>query len=258
MSTFTRHGSSVLKTTPFFFFETGISSLALVLCFYKISAPNNITFYLVLAAYVLSSAISGLYNYERNLNYTKQLQLLIVFYVIWVLFYTAGSLIFLSAIEVPFYKTLLFFGFIFVTKTITIMLLFVFRKRSPYFQEKILVYMDDTGKSFIRDVNQLKRTGYKIYEGEKTLFEKEKIRELKEMIQHNKIKSVFIPLQKTIKNSSDHILDLAWGKQLKIKLLADYNSPVIGKKAMFYAITQVFNYNISRLDFIFNLSLIHI
>ena len=45
-----------------------------------------------------------------------------------------------------------------------------------------------------------------------------------------------------------HILNLNWKKQTRIKLITSYNSPITGRNAQFYGLTQVVKYFVSPLD----------
>ena len=192
--------------------------------------------------------LSRFYNYERNLNFTKQLQRFILFSFFWsTLFFLATR--FFSDIVV--WNTTAVIKFIlsaFLIKAIAVNALFKLRQRSSLFQENILVYKADSGTNFIKDVRDLKRTGFNIYEADETLFEESSLDQLVQTTLENNIKSIYVPLDIVLDEANTHILGLSWNKQVRIKLIANYNSPITGRNAHFYGLTQVVSHHVSPLD----------
>ena len=127
--------------------------------------------------------MSRFYNYERNLTFTKQLQRFILF------FFFCGSLLFISTVffsDKFVWNTISFIKFtaiIFLIKAGVLTVLFKLRKRTPLFQENILVHNSELGDNFIKDVVDLKRTGFNIYRADKTLFEETSVDQLEQTIQ---------------------------------------------------------------------------
>jgi putative colanic acid biosynthesis UDP-glucose lipid carrier transferase len=195
--------------------------------------------------------MSRFYNYERNLTFTKQLQRFILFSFFW------GSLFFLATLffsDKLVWNTIAFLKFtasIFLIKAVALIALFKLRKRTPLFQENILVHNSDSGNNFIKDVQELKRTGFNIYEADKTLFEETSFHQLEQSIQENSIQSIYVPLDIVLDGTNSHILNLNWKKQTRIKFITSYNSPITGRNAQFYGLTQVVTHHVSPLDSIF-------
>ncbi|MAW16940.1 MAG: hypothetical protein CMC89_03370 [Flavobacteriaceae bacterium] len=238
----------LLKYFPFWFFEWGS------LCFFYALSPtllvnnNSTPFYIIISIWALGGIMSRFYNYERNLTFTKQLQRFILFTFIW------GSLFFLATLffsDKFVWNTISFIKLtviIFFIKAVSIIVLFKLRKSASLFQENILVYNSDSGNNFIKDVHELKRTGFKIYEADKTIFEETSFDKLEKIIQENKIQSLYVPLNMVLDGANAHILNLNWKKQTRIKLITSYNSPITGRNAQFYGLTQVVKYFVSPLD----------
>jgi putative colanic acid biosynthesis UDP-glucose lipid carrier transferase len=192
--------------------------------------------------------MSRFYNYERNLTFTKQLQRFILFSFLW------GSLLFLATLffsdefvwnTIAIIKTS---SNIFLIKAVALIVLFKFRRSIPLFQENILVHNSDSGQNFIKDVHELKRTGLNIYEADKTLFEETSFYQLEQTIQENSIQTIYVPLDIVLDGANPHILNLNWKKQTRIKLITSYNSPITGRNAHFYGLTQVVSHHVSPLD----------
>lgn len=249
MSTATRLSSSFITYLPFLLFEWGV--LGLYVFFTKpIGFQENFNQQLVaiLAVWIFSALIAKFYSYERNLTYTKQLQRFMLFSVFWWLFFMLILQLSPSLFVVNMSAVLNFYLTVFTTKALSIITLFQLRNTQPYFQQNILVYPSASGKNFIADVAQLKRTGYKIHQVEKTLLEKKSIKALKAFIETKKIESIFMPLEVALKKSSTHLLDLSRNKHLEVKLIANYNTPIAGKGTRIYGLTQVINHSLSPLD----------
>jgi putative colanic acid biosynthesis UDP-glucose lipid carrier transferase len=115
-----------------------------------------------------------------------------------------------------------------------------------------LVHNSELGKNFIKDVVDLKRTGFNIYRADKTLFEETSVDQLEQTIQENSIQSLYVPLEVILDDSNAHILNLNWEKQTSIKLISSYNPPITVRNAQFYGLTQVVLHHVSPLDSIFN------
>ena len=196
--------------------------------------------------------MSRFYNYERNLTFTKQLQRFILF------FFFCGSFLFITTVffsDKFVWNTISFIKFtaiIFLIKAGVLTILFKLRKRTPLFQENILVHNSELGKNFIKDVVDLKRTGFNIYRADKTLFEETSVDQLEQTIQENSIQSLYVPLEVILDDSNAHILNLNWEKQTSIKLISSYNPPITVRNAQFYGLTQVVLHHVSPLDSIFN------
>ena len=240
----------LLKYVPFWAFEWVLLFLSAVY-FIKLSyTTNNLTLHygVFFGIWSLSAIISRFYAYERNLTITKQLQRFILFSVFFAVFFYAVTL--LSLQEVTWIPQVLVKSLItaFLLKAVAILTIFSLRKQTTAYQQNILVYNSGTGKNFIRDVRQLKRTGFQIYEAEKTLFRKESLERFKEKIMNDNIQIIYIPLEVAFKEAFAHILNLNWNKQVSLKLITDYNAPITGRKAQFYGLTQVTKYYISPLD----------
>ncbi len=240
----------LLKYVPFWAFEWVLLFLSAVY-FIKLSyTTNNLTLHygVFFGIWSLSAIISRFYAYERNLTITKQLQRFILFSVLCAVFFYAVTL--LSLQEVTWIPQVLVKSLItaFLLKAVAILTIFSLRKQTTAYQQNILVYNSGTGKNFIRDVRQLKRTGFQIYEAEKTLFRKESLESFKKMVMNDKIQTIYIPLEVAFKEAFSHILNLNWNKQVSLKLITDYNAPITGRKAQFYGLTQVTKYYISPLD----------
>lgn len=239
-----------LKYLPFWVFEWGslfVCSLLTLSPAFLINNSTTASFVLV-SIWVLSGIMSRFYNYERNLTFTKQLQRFILFSFLW------GSLLFLATLffsdefvwnTIAVIKTS---ASIFLIKAVALIVLFKFRRSIPLFQENILVHNSDSGQNFIKDVHELKRTGLNIYEADKTLFEETSFDQLEQTIQENSIQSIYVPLDIVLNGANAHILNLNWKKQTRIKLITSYNSPITGRNAQFYGLTQVIKHFVSPLD----------
>jgi putative colanic acid biosynthesis UDP-glucose lipid carrier transferase len=239
-----------LKYLPFWVFEWGSLFVCSLLTLSPAFLINKSTtaFFVLVSIWVLSGIMSRFYNYERNLTFTKQLQRFILFSFLW------GSLLFLAAL---FFSDELVWNTIAVIKTsaslflikaLAVLVLFKLRKSVPLFQEKILAYNADSGTNFIKDVRDLKRTGYNIYEADKTLFEEPSFDQLEQTIQENNIQSIYVPLEIVLDETNAHILNLNWNKKVRIKLITNYDSPITGRNAHFYGLTQVVSHHVSPLD----------
>jgi putative colanic acid biosynthesis UDP-glucose lipid carrier transferase len=198
--------------------------------------------------WLLSGLFAKFYYYERNLTYTKQLQRFLLFSVLWAVLFFLVEIIAPSLFLVNTKNALGFCFVVFFSKTISIVTLFQLRKSVLRYQQNILVYNSETGNRFIKDITQLKRTGYNICEAEKELFTKKSLEALKALVQKEQIKTIFLPVEVAFKKLSEHILDLSWSKEVEIKLIADYNSPISGKGAQTFGLTQIVNHTTSPLD----------
>ena len=239
-----------LKYLPFWVFEWGSLFVCSLLTLSPAFLINNSTtaFFVLVFIWVLSGIMSRFYNYERNLTFTKQLQRFILFSFLW------GSLLFLATLffsdefvwnTIAVIKTS---ASIFLIKAVALIVLFKLRKNTPLFQENILVHNSDSGQNFIKDVHELKRTGLNIYEADKTLFEETSFDQLEQTIQENSIQTIYVPLDIVLDGANAHILKLNWKKQTRIKLITSYNSPITGRNAQFYGLTQVIKHFVSPLD----------
>jgi putative colanic acid biosynthesis UDP-glucose lipid carrier transferase len=239
----------ILPYLPFWFFEWGA---LLVFSLYTLNPTvltnNKTAFYVLVSIWFMGGILSRFYNYERNLNFTKQLQRFILFSFFWsILFFLATR--FFS--EIVVWNTTVVIKFIlsaFLIKAIAVIALFKLRQRSSLFQENILVYKADSGTNFIKDVRDLKRTGFNIYEADETLFEESSLDQLVQKTLENNIKSIYVPLDIVLDEANTHILSLSWNKQVRIKLITNYNSPITGRNAHFYGLTQVLSHHVSPLD----------
>ena len=244
----------LLPYFPFWFFEWG----SLFVCSLYTLKPtfltnNNTTvFYVLVSIWLLGGILSRFYNYERNLNFTKQLQRFILFSFFWVALFYLVTLFFSDKLVWNTLAVINFTVSLFLIKALAVIVLFKLRKSVPLFQEKILVYNADSGTNFIKDVRDLKRTGFNIYEADKTLFEETSFDQLEQTIQENNIQSIYVPLDVVLDETNDHILNLNWNKQVRIKLITNYNSPITGRNAQFYGLTQVVTHHVSPLDSILN------
>ena len=234
---------------PFWFFEWGALFVCSLYTLNPTVLTNNTTvIYVLVSIWFMGGILSRFYNYERNLNFTKQLQRFILFSFFW------GALFFLATrffSDILVWNTTAVIKFIlsvFLIKAIAVIALFKLRQRSSLFQENILVYKADSGTNFIKDVRDLKRTGFNIYEADETLFEESSLDQLVQKTLENNIKSIYVPLDIVLDEANTHILSLSWNKQVCIKLIANYNSPITGRNAHFYGLTQVVSHHVSPLD----------
>ena len=234
---------------PFWFFEWGALFVCSLYTLNPTVLTNNTTvIYVLVSIWFMGGILSRFYNYERNLNFTKQLQRFILFSFFW------GALFFLATrffSDILVWNTTAVIKFIlsvFLIKAIAVIALFELRQRSSLFQENILVYKADSGTNFIKDVSDLKRTGFNIYEADETLFEESSLDQLVQTTLKNNIKSIYVPLDILLDETNTHILSLSWNKQVCIKLIANYNSPITGRNAHFYGLTQVVSHHVSPLD----------
>lgn len=254
MNTATKRSFSFLPYIPFLLLEWAILAVYLGNTFFKpklLQENFKHQIVIVLLIWLISAVIAKFYHYDRNLTYTKQLQRFLLFSSIWVLMYFLVELFSTSLFVVNQSTVIGFLLIVFFSKAISISILFKLRKTSLAYQHNILVYNLGSAKSFISDVILLKRTGYNIYKAEKGLFDKKSIDLLKSTIHKEKIKTIFIPIEVALKKSSEHILDLSWNKEVKIKLVANYNAPIVGKGARFFGLTQIVRHRTSPLDDIF-------
>lgn len=205
-------------------------------------------FFAPVSIWILSGIMSRFYNYERNLTFTKQLQRFILFSFIWLVAFYLASLIFFDTFAWNTLALIYFITTVFLIKAIAIIVLFNLRKSTSLFQENILVYNADSGINFIKDVRELKRTGFNIYEADKTLFEETSFDLLEQKIHENNIQSIYLPLDVVLGGANAHILNLNWNKQARIKLITTYNSPITVRNAQFYGLTQVVTHHVSPLD----------
>lgn len=196
----------------------------------------------------LSGLFAKFYYYERNLTYTKQLQRFLLFSVLWAVLFFLVEIIAPSLFLINTKNALGFYFVVFFSKTISIVTLFQLRKSVLRYQQNILVYNSETGNRFIKDITQLKRTGYNVYKAEKEVFAKKSLEALKALVQKEQIKTIFLPVEVAFKKLSEHILDLSWSKEVEIKLIADYNSPISGIGAQTFGLTQIVNHTTSPLD----------
>ena len=203
---------------------------------------------MLVSIWLLGGILSRFYNYERNLNFTKQLQRFILFSFFWAAFFYLATLFFSDKLVWNTLAVINFIVSLFLIKALAVIVLFKLRKSVPLFQEKILVYNADSGTNFIKDVRDLKRTGFNIYEADKTLFEETSFDQLEQTIQENNIQSIYVPLDVVLDETNAHILNLSWNKRVRIKLITNYNSPITGRNAHFYGLTQVVLHHVSPLD----------
>lgn len=201
----------------------------------------------ILAVWIFSALTAKFYHYERNLTYTKQLQRFLLFSVLCALLFFLIQLV--SARFVVNTSTALFFYLVvFISKAISLWTLFELRMTSSRYQQNILVYDSGSGKRFSEDINQLKRTGLNVIEVEKELFDNKSSELLKMVIKEKDIDSIFLPMEVALKKSSDHILELSWNKEVEVKFISDYNSPILGIGAMNFGLTKAVNHLVSPLD----------
>ena len=146
---------------------------------------------MLVSIWLLGGILSRFYNYERNLNFTKQLQRFILFSFFWAAFFYLATLFFSDKLVWNTLAVINFTVSLFLIKALAVIVLFKLRKSVPLFQEKILVYNADSGTNFIKDVRDLKRTGFNIYEADKRLFEETSFDQLKQTIQENNIQSIY-------------------------------------------------------------------
>jgi putative colanic acid biosynthesis UDP-glucose lipid carrier transferase len=240
----------LLPYLPFWFFEWG----SLFVCSLYTLKPtfltnNNTTvFYVLVSIWLLGGILSRFYNYERNLNFTKQLQRFILFSIFWAAFFYLATLFFSDKLVWNTLAVINFTVSLFLIKALAVIVLFKLRKSVPLFQEKILVCNGDSGTNFIKDARDLKRTGFNIYEADKRLFEETSFDQLEQTIQENNIQSIYVPLDIVLDGANAHILNLNWNKQVRVKFITSYNSPITGRNAHFYGLTQVVSHHVSPLD----------
>lgn len=197
--------------------------------------------------WIFSALTAKFYNFERNLTYTKQLQRFLLFSVLWALLFFLIQLI-SAPFSVNANNVLFFYLVVFISKAISLGTLFKLRMSTSRYQQNILVYDSGSGKRFSKDINQLKRTGLNVFERKKELFDKKSSEALKTVIKEKDIESIFLPMEIALKKSSDHILELSWNKEVKVKFISDYNSPILGIGAMTFGLTKAVNHLVSPLD----------
>ena len=231
---------------PFLFFEIWV-----LICFlYAVKDTYSLNAIIgpIVTLWGFSSAMAKFYHYERSLNYTKQLQRFIFSFVLFFIVGYVSKRIFLDASTPPLVLFGVFFLVVLVTKAVAISLLFWCRRKLKIFQKNILVYDSKTGKQFVQDVKDLKRTGYNIVVVNKQLFEEKNATKLTETIQKNKISSIYVPFETAFKKSGAHILNFGWEKENDLYLVANYNSVAAVNKAQFFGLTQTIKYRVSPLD----------
>lgn len=252
MNNVTRRRFGFLIYSPFLIFEWAglIYSAKIVLFEPQLQSEQNS--FQIASAFVFIWAICALsskfYSYERNLTFSKQLQRYVVCCALFMGIIYFVNLLVLAFNSLPLYPLLLLVIIVFVLKAITIITLFYFRKNVALFQERILVYDSDRGKNFIDDINGLKRTGYKPNLVQKRLFSPESLEELRAKIFEDKINTIVLPLEVALKKSMEHITALNWKGEVNVKFIADYDSPITGRSAQFFGLTQVLKHQVSPLD----------
>ena len=141
-----------------------------------------------------------------------------------------------------------FFLAVFISKAISLSIVFWLRKKSKIFQKNILVYDSKVGKQFVQDINELKRTGYNPIICDKELFEEKAIEKLLDLTRKNKVSTIFIPFELMLKKSKEHIINFAWVRNYRIGLIANYDFPITGRSSRFFGLTQVISHIVSPLD----------
>ena len=251
MNNFTYRKTTLLYT-PFFLFELGggMGFLYFFLSHNLLISSDILPEFLgpIILVWSISALVARLYYYDRNLTYTKQLQRFIFFCVLFYVLLFLSRFIFLNAALSTTYSIGLFFLVVFTTKAITISLLFWLRKNFNLFQRNILIYDSKTGKRFVQDIKDLKRTGYDPIIANKELFEENANDKLLDTVKKKKISTIFIPFELMFKKSKEHIINLGWDKEIKIDLIAMYDFPITGSNARFFGLTQTIRHRISPLD----------
>ena len=248
MNTFTLGKTSLLHT-PFFFFEIGVS----VYLLYKSNFQDHLTnpqvfFVTSILVWSLSALAAKFYYYERNITYTKQLQRFIFSCLLFLTFFYISVVTFLNSPFFPLKSVGFFFLAAFIAKAITLSIVFWLRKNSKTFQKNILVYDSKTGKQFVQDIKELKRTGYNPIISNKELFEEKAIEKLLDSVRKNKASTIFIPLELMLKKSKEHIINFVWAREYRIGLIASYDFPITGRSSRFFGLTQVIRHSVSPLD----------
>ena len=229
---------------PFFIFEIGV----IVSLFYLFSDSITITTpYITALLWFFSVGVAKLYYYERNLTYTKQLQRLTFSFGVFSIIICLGDLMLSKTITFSPLLLAAFFAVVFITKAAAVSLLFWLRQNVKSFQENILVYDSKTGKQFVRDVTDLKRTGYNMTVADKQLFEENEFSKLIETLQQNSINAIFIPFER-LKKLGWHTRNLAWEKEIKLFFMANYDTVTFGDNPYFFGLTQIVRYRTSPLD----------
>ena len=244
MNTFKKR-TPLFLYTPFLLFEIGAALFFLYVArgSYETAAPSSI----IVLFWIFSTAVTKLYHYERNLTYTKQFQRFIFSSALFLIIVYVASLIIANAISFSIYIMAAFFAVVFITKAAAVSALFWLRKNVKSYQENILVYDSKTGKQFVRDVIDLKRTGYNITVADKQMFEENEFIKLIETVQQNNITAIFIPFER-LKKLGSHTLNLAWEKQNKLFFMANYNTVTFGNNPCFFGLTQIVRFRTSPLD----------
>ena len=248
MNTFTQRKISLLFA-PFFFFEIGVSLGFLFTGNFQDHVTNPQAFFVTsILAWSLSALATKFYYYERNITYTKQLQRFLFSCLLFLpLFYTS-AVTFLNTPFFPFVSVGFFFLAVFIAKAITLSMVFWMRKNFKVFQKNILVYDSKTGKQFVQDIKELKRTGYNPIICNKELFEEKAIEKLLDSVQKNKVSTIFIPFELMLKKSKEHIINFVWARNYRIRLIANYDFPITGRSSRFFGLTQVIKHSVSPLD----------
>ena len=248
MNTFTLGKTSLLHT-PFFFFEIGVSLGFLFTGNFQDYLTNPQAFFVTsILAWSLSALATKFYYYERNITYTKQLQRFIFSCLLFLPLFYSSAVTFLNIPFFPFVSVGFFFLAVFIAKAITLSMVFWLRKNFKVFQKNILVYDSKTGKQFVQDIKELKRTGYNPIICNKELFEEKAIEKLLDSVQKNKVSTIFIPFELMLKKSKEHIINFVWARNYRIRLIANYDFPITGRSSRFFGLTQVIGHSVSPLD----------
>ena len=248
MNTFTHRKTSLLYA-PFFLFESGASLGFLYSGNFQDHVTNPQAFFVTsILVWSLSSLATKFYYYERNITYTKQLQRFIFFCLLFSALFYISAVTFLNTPFFPLKSVGFSFLVVFIAKAITLSILFWLRKNSKIFQKNILVYDSKTGKQFVQDIKELKRTGYNPIICNIELFDEKAIEKLLDSVRKNKVSTIFIPLELMLKKSKEHIINFVWAREYKIGLIASYDFPITGRSARFFGLTQVIRHSVSPLD----------
>lgn len=248
MNTFTQLKTSFLYA-PLFLFELGVSLSFLYLGSFRNHLINSQTLFVTsFLVWSLSALAAKLYYYERNITYTKQLQRFIFFCLLFSVLFYVYARIFLNIPFLSFMSVGFFFLAVFISKAISLSIVFWLRKKSKIFQKNILVYDSKVGKQFVQDINELKRTGYNPIICDKELFEEKAIEKLLDLTRKNKVSTIFIPFELMLKKSKEHIINFAWVRNYRIGLIANYDFPITGRSSRFFGLTQVISHIVSPLD----------
>ena len=235
--------------TPFLLFEIGAALFVIYVV--KGSYETAIHSSIIALSWFFSTLAAKLYHYERNLTYTKQLQRFIFSIALCSIFIYLMELIAIGTISFSPFLLAVFFVVVFFAKAATISVLFWLRQNVKLYQKNILVHDSKTGKQFVQEISDLKRTGYNITVVEKRLFEKKEEVKLKRILKENKINSIYIPFEVALKTSAAHILNLGWQKENKLFLISNYDTLNIGNSLYFFGLIQIVKHRTSPLDKMF-------